>query len=708
MPLIGTECTRLLPIMGFNFESPHANMLHDLAHRIEYTMTQLNKYWIYDYLNSPPNEYPSILTDFDKFTAGEKDAFIKPGCGNAHGSINSRNMIYGLQIDWSDPSVSKSTCDDFLNYPLLSGQTLDVGCSDDWSCDALEFFNYSLWHFPSNPGKNPHGLNNWWKYVIDYEEAIRIPLADASPIPLPSQLQAGCRKQSSCEMTNDPFRESCSTDNDCKVETSLNSSDTNQLATVLALNSDCTPIAPVVPTLLYPVHTSTIGIPGTQITLTWATIRDWGKSCRDEARHYALYVDTVNPPQKMVGFVHYPTSNFTLSVTPNTTYFWKMIATNGNLSQPSAISSFTVVKASPSPNPSSSPIASPRSSSTPLPITTPRPTPSSTPVPSPTSTPSCEKSATAPSIPTIKAPESGSSIDTTEIYLDWYVMNWGTYCDSTKRQFLIYVDTANPPQRLEAVRKYTESDYHFSGLSNTTYYFQIVADNGNKQSISEIRSFTTGSQNTSLPEVFFVDPPDGYTLPDGVTTVHLQASVKYHTQSDYRIRKLYYIDITAGEVYPTLLCQHYPGEDETFGCDTTSLKYKHLYWWHVEATNEFGKTVSPYRGFNVGKRCEKKPKITLESPLHKEVLNSDDTAEKLTSSVTYNTCSGVRTKEVWIRNKTLKEPFDKLCKKNESVDGSSSCIIKNLVSGYTYEWYVTAKNEGVSSQSAARRFSVGE
>lgn len=156
-PTGDTGCTKLLPIMGFNYERGEAEMFEDLGHRLESTMTKVYGSWA-------PNEDHS----WNKFTLLDVDAPGRGGCGNAHLAVNAgSNQGY----DRESPRSVESTCDDFLNYPNLTGQKKSISCTN-WGCTTLGYFKWWFFRLPNKDGTSLGKLNNWWTYITNPQEAL--------------------------------------------------------------------------------------------------------------------------------------------------------------------------------------------------------------------------------------------------------------------------------------------------------------------------------------------------------------------------------------------------------------------------------------------------------------------------------------------------------------------------------------------------------
>ena len=168
-PLGGTGCTKLLPVMGFNYERGVESMLHSFGHRFESALSnvfepKLGGWWKYGY-GTPPVP-GAVDTNWGKFTVREAhqgQTSLKNGCGFIHAGPNAiaDNYVYG------DTAVKTIDCDDFSNYPNLTGVTTTVNCSV-WGCSQYGFLKWWLGHIPKYTGTATDGkLNNWWKYAVN-------------------------------------------------------------------------------------------------------------------------------------------------------------------------------------------------------------------------------------------------------------------------------------------------------------------------------------------------------------------------------------------------------------------------------------------------------------------------------------------------------------------------------------------------------------
>jgi hypothetical protein len=155
-PLPGSACTKLLPIMGFNYERSLAEMLHDNMHRTEATMSRVYGSWAQ---NRDAN-------NFDRFgrVAFQSPDFAYSGCGSAHFTPTSTS-----DYDYANPNPVMSNCDDFFNYPNLKppATVLKTTSCQAWGCNDVAYYRYFFQHLPKAAGTGPDGkFNDWWRYLI--------------------------------------------------------------------------------------------------------------------------------------------------------------------------------------------------------------------------------------------------------------------------------------------------------------------------------------------------------------------------------------------------------------------------------------------------------------------------------------------------------------------------------------------------------------
>ena len=155
---------RAFAIMGFNSERGVAEMLHDLCHRIEATMSRVYGGW----------EAADLSTNWARFAANAHQARGRAGVGSCHYPPNAI-----AAYDYANPRAVESDADDWLRYPALTGARRPV-TRDSWGGPDYHrgYMRWWLTHLPKAPGTNGDGrLNDWWAYVVRFNDLV---IADQS------------------------------------------------------------------------------------------------------------------------------------------------------------------------------------------------------------------------------------------------------------------------------------------------------------------------------------------------------------------------------------------------------------------------------------------------------------------------------------------------------------------------------------------------
>ena len=153
-PFTGNTCNKNMMVMGFSYERGIAEMLEDLGHGLEGTLTHI--------FGEKPmgTTIGNYSTPWGKFASSDITAPGKSGCGWMHYPPNTTTA---KEYDYSNQRYVNSACDDWLNYPNLTGVSTSINCSN-WNCDGYQFKKWWLTHLPKAPGKTNNFWNNWWKY----------------------------------------------------------------------------------------------------------------------------------------------------------------------------------------------------------------------------------------------------------------------------------------------------------------------------------------------------------------------------------------------------------------------------------------------------------------------------------------------------------------------------------------------------------------
>ncbi|MCA9139483.1 MAG: hypothetical protein KDB00_22070 [Planctomycetales bacterium] len=144
---------RTYVVMGFNYERGAAEMLHNLCHRTESTMSHVYGGW----------KSEELTTNWAKFAANLKQSGVA-AVGSCHYPPNAET-----DYDYSNPREVESSAEDWSGFPKLTGRTSMISC-ETWGGPDYHR-NYMKWwfsHLPRAPGTNSEDgkLNNWYKYVF--------------------------------------------------------------------------------------------------------------------------------------------------------------------------------------------------------------------------------------------------------------------------------------------------------------------------------------------------------------------------------------------------------------------------------------------------------------------------------------------------------------------------------------------------------------
>ena len=152
-PVPDVDCPKIFVIMGFNFERGVGEMLEDYGHRTESIMKHVYGSW-----------EPKKTHAWNRFTLYDKQMPGEAACGNVHFAPNSLN-----DYEWGSKKYVLSSCDDWLDYPKLTGKKRLMN-ADDWGAGGIRAHHkWWLHRLPKTPGRAPDGnLANWWSYVSDF------------------------------------------------------------------------------------------------------------------------------------------------------------------------------------------------------------------------------------------------------------------------------------------------------------------------------------------------------------------------------------------------------------------------------------------------------------------------------------------------------------------------------------------------------------
>lgn len=159
-PTTTTSNEKLLVVMGLNYERKMSLALESYGHRFESVMWHLYGRWEKD--AASPNNW-------EKFTRFEKTHPGLANIGNIHFPPNGAH-----DYDWINKTPVTTCADGWNNYPdIKSDSTRTVDCTE-WQCSHEGYMNWWFSHIPHFDGINSTDghLNNWWRYVVNWEEAV--------------------------------------------------------------------------------------------------------------------------------------------------------------------------------------------------------------------------------------------------------------------------------------------------------------------------------------------------------------------------------------------------------------------------------------------------------------------------------------------------------------------------------------------------------
>ena len=152
---------RTIWIMGWNYERGEGEMLESYGHRIESVLSLTVGRGVWDVRRNGENVW-------NRFTRVDKDFPGESEVGSVHYAPNSTS-----DYDWGNTNAVWTYADDWLTYPNLPRKKrLLNATSGGWE----GIVGHHLWwmrRLPRHPGVTDGFYNNWWQYIVNYDEAIR-------------------------------------------------------------------------------------------------------------------------------------------------------------------------------------------------------------------------------------------------------------------------------------------------------------------------------------------------------------------------------------------------------------------------------------------------------------------------------------------------------------------------------------------------------
>jgi hypothetical protein len=151
-PVEGGDVSRIFVTMGFNYQRGVGEMLENFGHRVESIMRHVYGSWEHKETHA-----------WNRFTLYDQVAPGRAGCGWMHYAPNSER-----DYDWGNQRVVWSTCDDWLDYPNLTGKRRKVDHREWGGGDIRAHHRWWFEHLPKASGRTDGKLNNWWAYAVDF------------------------------------------------------------------------------------------------------------------------------------------------------------------------------------------------------------------------------------------------------------------------------------------------------------------------------------------------------------------------------------------------------------------------------------------------------------------------------------------------------------------------------------------------------------
>lgn len=150
---------RTIWVMGFNYERGEGEMLESYGHRCEGILSLAIGGGVWDTKRDDPW---NVFTRVDKDHPGESHV------GSLHYAPNSMS-----DYDWGNRRYVATRALDWRNWPELQGTRVAMNCMDGWGPDIVTHHRWWLSLLPKAPGQGPHGHNNWWIYIADFDRSGR-------------------------------------------------------------------------------------------------------------------------------------------------------------------------------------------------------------------------------------------------------------------------------------------------------------------------------------------------------------------------------------------------------------------------------------------------------------------------------------------------------------------------------------------------------
>jgi hypothetical protein len=148
-------------IMGWNYERGEGEMLESYCHRIESVLSLTVGRGVWDHERNRDNVW-------NRFTRVDKDFPGASEVGSVHFAPNSRS-----DYDWSNTNSVWTYADDWLTYPRLPRQKRWLNAATGGWEGITGHHRWWLSRLPRSAGQTDGFFNNWWQYIVNYDDALR-------------------------------------------------------------------------------------------------------------------------------------------------------------------------------------------------------------------------------------------------------------------------------------------------------------------------------------------------------------------------------------------------------------------------------------------------------------------------------------------------------------------------------------------------------
>ena len=136
-------------------------MLESYCHRIESVLSLTVGQGVWDPKKPSTNAW-------NRFARVDKDWPGQAEVGTVHYAPNSVH-----DYDWSNTNRVWTFADDWLSYPNLPRQKQLLNAVTGGWDGIIHHHSWWMTHIPHSPGTTDGFYNNWWQYIVNYDEAMQ-------------------------------------------------------------------------------------------------------------------------------------------------------------------------------------------------------------------------------------------------------------------------------------------------------------------------------------------------------------------------------------------------------------------------------------------------------------------------------------------------------------------------------------------------------